>query len=370
MSKMFLKFLTVIVSVCVYTTNAVSYKDSSVIERFRGWVDKFQIISRDDHHLAHMFESWLSNDKYIDLVNRQNLTYTLGHNAYSGLNSDEFSELMGFRANKEMLSKQQVNSYLRGTDISGIQQSNILDLPDVNSLPASVDWRSNGVVNHIMNQAQCGSCWAFSGTSTLESAVAIKTGNLYDLSEQQSVSCSTVKQGYTNLGCNGGMYDAMWKYVTNNGGVCSESSYPYSSGLGDTGSCLKTCSVVSGTKVTNHVVVTPNSDSAMMTALSINPVSIAIEADTKSFQLYSSGIYSDFTGCGGNSPQLDHAVVLVGYGSSNGQDYYIMRNSWGTTWGDLTDGSENKGYMLMARGSAYGKAGLCGLLSEPMYPIV
>ena len=118
-----------------------------------------------------------------------------------------------------------------------------------------------------------------------------------------------------------------------------------------------------------------------MTALTNGPVSIAIEADSRSFQLYNGGIYSDFIGCNINSetigvnsvPNLNHAVVLVGYGSSFGQDYYILRNSWDTRWGDVKgtiNGVSNAGYMLIARGSQYGPYGMCGVLSLPNQPIV
>jgi C1A family cysteine protease len=343
---------------------SVSAMEHPIFSRFQKWVDAFKIEVRDDSHLAHLFDNWVSNDKYIETINSANLSYSLGHNQFSGMNQEEFSAYMGFKENAEDI---QSGAFLRGSTVPETEYEFELDLT---GLPASVDWRTKNVVGAIRDQAQCGSCWAFSGTSTVESAVAIKTGTLYDLSEQESVSCTTLKNGYTNLGCNGGNYNVLWNYAKDNGGLCTEDSYPYTSGTGNTGTCLTTCKPVSAAKVASYVKVTPYSDSALMTALTIGPVSIALEADTRSFQLYNSGIYSDYTGCGGANPQLDHAVVLVGYGSSNGVDYYIMRNSWGTTWGDQTDGNVNKGYMMMARGSAYGKAGLCGLLSTPMYPVV
>jgi len=339
-----------------------SYRDSSVIERFRNWVDEHRIQARDDHHLAHMFENWLSNDKFIFETNARNLTYTLGHNAFSGMNSDEFAEFMGFRANQELLAKG--DGFLRGS-VPTVAQSDVLD---VSALPTSVDWRSKGVVSDIRNQKSCGSCYSFSAVSTLESAVAIKTGKLYDLSEQEIVSCS-VKYG--NLKCNGGYYDSAWNFVKDNDGLCSEADYPYTSGNGEGGSCINSCTPVSGTKVQSYVDVTPNSDTAMMTGLTVGPISIAIEADTKSFQMFQSGIYNDYEGCNANSktkgvesqPNINHAVVLVGYGTENGQDYYILRNSWDVSWGE-------KGYMRIARGSKFGPWGMCGLLYDPMYPVV
>jgi C1A family cysteine protease len=344
-----------------------SHRDSPVIERFRNWVEVHRIQVRDDRHFSHMFENWFSNDKFISETNTKNLTYTVGHNAYSGMNSDEFAEFMGFSANQYLLTK--VSTSFRGS-VRNVRSVSQPDVVDVSALPTSVDWRTKGVVNNVRDQGQCGSCWAFSGTSTVESAVAIKTGHLYDLSEQQAVSCAGLKYG--NLGCNGGFYDGLWNWEKVNGGQCSEASYPYTSGTTQqTGSCVNTCTPVAGTKVSSFVAVTPQSDTALMTALTVEPVSIAIEADTRSFQLYSGGVYSDYTGCNKNSgtkgansqPNIDHAVVLVGYGSQNGQDYYILRNSWGTSWGE-------NGYQRIARGTQYGPYGMCGVLYQPEYPVV
>ena len=342
-----------------------SRESSDIVKRFGNWVVQHNISTSDEHKIAHIFENWLSNDKYIDMVNSQNLTYTLNHNAFSGMNTKEFGDLMGFKANKDYISKDYIKS-LRGSVPFVFPQSNVLNLE---ALPASVDWRLKGKVNKVMNQMQCGSCWAFSGTSTLESAVAIKTGTLYDLSEQQAVSCSGLKYG--NLGCNGGMYNNLWNWDKDNGGQCSEKDYPYTSGSGQTGTCVKTCVPVPGTKIQSYTTVTAFSDSALMTALTVGTVSIAIEADTRSFQLYGDGIYTDFEGCNANAktkgvssqPNIDHAVVLVGYGTVGSQDYYILRNSWDTTWGE-------QGYMRIAKGDQFGKYGMCGLLSEPMYPVV
>lgn len=360
--------------------SSLSHSDSSLITKFKNWVEQFKIEARDDHHLVHMFENWLSNDKYIFETNSKNLTYTLGHNAFSGMNSSEFSEYMGFKTNAKLLNKGFLRSDLNTPNtpntVKILKQENITD---IKSLPIEIDWRTKGVVSEIRNQLQCGSCWAFSGTSTLESAVAIKTGNLYDLSEQQSVSCAGLRYG--NLGCNGGMYDGLWDYSKNNNGICSETDYPYTSGNGNTGSCIKDCTPITGTKTQSYVSVTPKSDSALMTALNVGQVSISIEADQKSFQFYNSGIYNDYEGCNSNSktkgadslPNIDHAVVLSGYGTENGHDYYILRNSWGTEWGDIngkTNGVSNAGYMLIARGSQYGPWGMCGLLNQPEYPVV
>tara|TARA_B110000261_G_scaffold161246_1_gene202339 strand:- start:135 stop:1157 length:1023 start_codon:yes stop_codon:yes gene_type:complete len=318
-----------------------------VFDRFRTWVSSRHMEFKDNAELSHVFGNWASNDDYIQKINLANLTWVASHNAWSGMSLDEFKEYMGLNTNA-----------IPDQTLSVVNESVQLD---VDALPSAWDWRTTGVVSAIRDQGQCGSCWAFSGTSTIESAVAIKTGVLNDLSEQQGVDCSTIKEGWKNMGCNGGWYYDLWDYVKSNGGLSSESCYSYTSGVTkSTGTCQKTCSAIPNTKVSGQVVVTPYSDSSMLNALYVNPVSVAIEADTQAFQLYSSGVFKN-TGCG---TSLDHAVVIVGWGTDSvGGDYYILRNSWGTTWGE-------SGYMKLARGTIYGKSGECGVLSLPYYPVL
>ncbi len=351
MSKLYTMIFAIFAAFVAMAQGALNYRDANTLNRFSTWMNRFNIESKDEGHLSHIFDNWISNDKYIEEVNGMNLTYTLGHNAFSGMNSEEFAGYMGFVQNKEVFTKG-----LRGSiPVTLVEQTEVLEL---GALPTSIDWRNKGVVSPIRNQEQCGSCWAFSTVATLESVVAIKSGNLYDLSEQELVSCANLKNGYTSLGCHGGTYENAFKYVSQEGGLASESCYPYTSGNGDSGTCKKTCSHVSGTKVSSYTTVTSYSDSAMMTALTVEPVNVAIEADSRSFQLYKSGVYTDLEGCGHT---LDHAVVLVGYGTDSGQDYYILRNSWDVTWGE-------SGYMRMSRGAQNGKYGMCGVLTEPIYP--
>ena len=354
-------FIMLFVSMCAIasvTSVSVSTVLSDDVAQFLNWTKKYDVLNNIDTPIIDLFTNWLSNHKYIQEINALQLSYTLGHNKYSGYNSTEFSAIMRFQQNRQTIGID--TTY--GDNVEPQYSKSILD---------SLDWRDKDVVSEIRDQGQCGSCWAFSGTSTLESAIAIKEGVLLDLSEQQSVSCATIRNGYSNMGCNGGMYDSMWEFVSDMGGLCLEQDYTYSSGVStQTGTCKQLCDIVAGTKVIDYEVVTPYSDTAMMQSLMVSPVSIAIQADTRTFQLYNGGVYTDYSGCGGDSPELDHAVVLVGYGTTvGGEDYYIMRNSWGTSWGDM-DTKENNGYMLMGRGEEFGSAGMCGLLSTPMYPIV
>jgi KDEL-tailed cysteine endopeptidase len=322
---------------------------ATLIDRFYAWAETHKIaIPEGEHELLHLLTNWKNNDIIIEETNAKNLSYTLGHNAFSGMNSEEFAEHMHFGL---IITK---SASLRGVSAS----------VDV-SLPTSVDWRTQGVVSTVKNQKSCGSCWSFSTTGALEGIYAIKKGNLVSFSEQQLVDCDYIRAGGTSLGCNGGDMQSAMEWIGKNNGLCTEEAYPYVSGDTQTnGPCQKSCSIVSGSDISSTVSVSSNSDNAMMAALAQQPVSVAIEADQTGFQLYKSGV---FTGSCGTS--LDHGVLLVGYGTMNGLDYYIMKNSWDITWG-------SQGYMYMGKGvDPNGKPynsgkGQCGVLMQGVYPVL
>jgi len=318
----------------------INYVNGDLIEAFKNWSIKYNIVIND-----RIFNNWVHNEKYIIETNLKNLSYKLAHNFYSGLSVDDFTEYMGFGNDK--------NNTIKKYD-----EYNKLSITE---LPKTVDWRTKGVVNPVKNQGNCGSCWAFSTISSIESAVAIKTGNLYVLSEQELVDCDNIRHGGRNHGCNGGLMDSAFDWISKKEGVCTETNYPYISGVTKVSqSCNTSCVALKDSNVLSYIDITPNSDLAMMNALNLQPVSVSIQASTLDFQLYSSGV---FTGeCG---TELDHGVALVGYGSSDDNiDYYILRNSWGSSWG-------SDGYMYIGRGSEYNNgAGQCGVLSDASYPLV
>jgi len=223
-------------------------------------------------------------------------------------------------------------------------------VPTNDAIPNAVDWRSQGLVTGVKNQGQCGSCYSFSATGAHEGQWKKSHGSLPSLAEQQLVDCSG---RYGNYGCQGGWYQSCWRYVKDAGGIQGEDSYRYTARQGrckfNRGQVVATCSGYHDTS--------PGSESDLTNALSsVGPVSVAIDASASTFRSYRSGVHYSRS-C--SSRRLNHAVLAVGYGSEGGQDYYLVKNSWGTRWGA-------GGYIKMARN----RRNNCGIASKPSYPIV
>lgn len=276
------------------------------------------------------------NLRRIEAHNAQGHSWTMGANKFADMTPVEF------RA-----------KYIRG-GYKSRRYDNVTH-PTViaaSVLPTSVDWSQKGAVTPVKDQGQCGSCWAFSTIGATEGAYFLQNGTLYSLSEQQLVDCSSAEG---NQGCNGGLMDYGFQYIIDNKGVTSEANYPYTAQDG-------TCNAAEASniyaKITSFKDVATNSDTALMTAIVQQPVSVAVEADQDSFQLYTGGVMT--AACGTN---LDHGVLAVGYGATGGKDYYKIKNSWGVDWG-------MKGYILLGRGAQYNNGqGQCGILMDPSYPV-
>jgi C1A family cysteine protease len=309
-------------------------------EKFVNWLTNFNITAVDGSHFTHMLSNFANNDDIIEKHNSNiDNTYTLGHNQFSHMSFDEFKSYV--RLGLDERAEETVAEY-------------VLEAPsDLSALPASVDWSTKGAVTGVKDQGNCGSCWSFSATGALEGAYQIKYGSLVSFSEQNLVSCDTIDSA-----CNGGLMDNAFSWTKTNGGLCTETGYPYTSGTtGQKGSCTTTCTKNTAVAPKSFTDVAKNSDSALMTALAQQPVSIAIQANQPAFQSYKSGVLTGT--CGSN---LDHGVLAVGYGTwTDGTDYYKVKNSWGTGWG-------MSGYILIQRGNPQ-RCGECGILcGPPSYP--
>lgn len=267
---------------------------------------------------------FLTNLRYIQGHNNQKgIRYRLGVNKFACYTPSEYKLLLG-------------------AVVSNIKDTKSITVPNSKStVPDSYDWRDHGVVNPVKNQGQCGSCWAFSTIASSESAYAIKTGSLLSFSEQNIIDCATNCNG-----CNGGWpFNAFTFILENqNGHFISESDYPY---IGVADSCHFDESKVVG-EITQRVKVEFDNEIDLKEKIAtVGVASVCISANNAQFMSYTSGILDD-TLC--NQIILDHAVAVVGYGSENSVDYWIVRNSWGEDWGE-------GGYIRMSRN----KNNQCGI---------
>jgi len=275
------------------------------------------------------FTNFKNNLAFIDSHNAKvGVTFKVAMNKYGDLSAEEFGRLFnGVRVPQGY-----------------VHQASFVN-PKV-SLPDSFDWSTQGAVTPIKDQGQCGSCWAFSTTGSVEGCHFFGAKNLVGLSEQNLVDCST-SQG--NEGCNGGLMTQAMDYIKANG-IDSESSYPYTA---QDGTCAFNPANVASHE-TGYANVASGDENALQQSVYQGPTSVAIDASQSSFQFYTSGVYSD-PNC--SSSQLDHGVLAVGWGSDSGTDYWIVKNSWGTSWG-------NQGYIWMARNSN----NMCGIATMATLP--
>jgi cathepsin L len=215
-------------------------------------------------------------------------------------------------------------------------------------VPDQIDWRKAGAVTEVRRQGDCGSCYAFSAIGAIEGQYFRETGSLQKFSEQQIVDC--YKTGYNRNGCRGGEPANVFEYISTVGGLDTEESYSYRERFN---LChYQESSAIASIEGFEKLEV---SEEALKNAVAhIGPISVAIHTTSSMSNSYDSGIFDD-PDCHG---WLDHAVLVVGYGSENGSDYWIVKNSWGEDWGE-------DGYIRMARN----KNNLCGIASEAMYPV-
>ncbi|KAK7126757.1 hypothetical protein R3I94_018068 [Phoxinus phoxinus] len=265
-------------------------------------------------------------------------TFSMAMNKYGDLTSMEYNRLLGAKINGPIDRKGKIAS---AQTLS--LNANRLGL-------TNVDYRAQGYVTEVKDQGYCGSCWAFSTTGAIEGQVFKRTGQLVSLSEQQLVDCS---RSYGTYGCSGAWMANAYDYVINKG-LESSGTYPYTSA--DIQPCFYDRSSVVA-RISDYRFIPAGDEQALADAVAtVGPITVAMDADHPSFLFYSSGIYKE-SNCNPNN--LNHAVLVVGYGSEEGKDYWIIKNSWGTGWGE-------GGYMRMIRN---GK-NTCGIASYALYPIV
>ena len=305
-------------------------------EHFRAHIQEYNLEIPDDESLFR-FDVFCDNKEFVDAHNES--SYTLALNQFATLTHEEFINAYTTMFAAPALRRMRMPSSAFTTN--SLRGVSVPEFPE--GTPTSVDWVAKGGVTPVKDQGQCGSCWSFSTTGSMEGAYFVKYGKLMSFSEQELVDCSSP----LNHGCNGGLPDRAFRWIQNNGGLCSEDSYPYVSGTTLKAGACQSCTPVQGSKVSGWTDLS-QTNSAMTSALAVQPVSIAIEADQRAFQFYSGGVFPA-SSCGNN---LDHAVLAVGYDDKS----YKVKNSWGTSWGD-------QGYIYMEKSaSAEAVGGTCGML--------
>jgi len=322
-------FLVLSLVLNVYGTTEEVYQDA-----FVSWMHKYSKAYLPEEFFAR-FEIFKQHYDEVEQHNAGNFTWTVGLNQFSDLTREEFKA-----------------TYLRYNPLrrSGGKHVSLEELRAMNKGPnaypnGAVDWRQKNAVTGVKDQGQCGSCWTFGTTGGVEGAVALKHGSLVSLSEQEIVDCGSEFGG---AGCEGGSNDIGFKFAQTYG-ICTEQAYPYTA---KDGTCKKSsCSASANSKITgwNHV---PQGDNGLGAGVDLQPISIGIDADY--WGSYTSGVF-----CGTCGTARDHAMLVVGYGTDpTGGPYWIVKNSWGTGWGE-------SGYIRLCRVT---KSDECGVSDDGTYP--
>jgi len=280
----------------------------------------------NDHHKTYKHDEFFYRYEIfknnVDFVNSHNAqsgkTYQVALNKFADLSAQEFAAMYnGLRVPQGYVHK------------ATFEVDNTIAVPD------TFDWRTQGAVTPIKNQGQCGSCWSFSTTGSVEGCHFLGTQKLVSLSEQNIMDCSW---NNGNEGCNGGLMTQAMDYIIANKGVDTEASYPYTAQSSST--CQYSTSNIGSTE-TAYTNVASGDEGALQQSVYKGPTSVAIDASHSSFQFYSSGVYNE-QAC--SSSQLDHGVLAIGWGTDSGSAYWLVKNSWGTDWG-------MSGYIEMSRNS-------------------
>jgi C1A family cysteine protease len=299
-------------------------KDSYIFGRFQEFTVKHNKKYSSIEETVARFKVFQSNYARLESFSlNSDRTYSVGINKFADMTPQEFRKTY------------------RNLDINmlNVEKAKSEGLTFSEAAPESHDWRKEGAVGPVKDQGQCGSCWAFSTVGNLEGLNYIKTKKFVQFAEQQLVDCDKGQ----DQGCNGGLMENAFAYLKTAGGLEKSSDYKYTA---RDGTC-KFDKSKSAIQVTGSVFAKSQDEEEIKSFLySTGPLAIAINAEP--LQFYNGGIIdADANECDPQS--LDHGVTLVGYGSENGQDYWIVRNSWGSGWGE-------EGYFRFARGK-----GTCGV---------
>ncbi|XVE51450.1 hypothetical protein DITRI_Ditri02bG0041500 [Diplodiscus trichospermus] len=334
------KFLIFVLIVSGALASAMSriLDETIVAEKYKQWMVQHgrTYAMKEEENMR--FQIFKNNLDFIENFNKMgNKTYKLSINEFADLTNEEFlAYYSGYKMFPSTVS----------SETKQFKYENLTNIPD------SMDWREKEAVTQIKDQGSCGSCWAFSTVAAVEGVAKIKTGQLFSLSEQQLVDCVRTKE---TRGCDGGWMDEAFKYIVKNQGLATETEYPYEK---KDGTCRHRKAAIRAVQISGYEDVPHNNEEALLKAASLQPVSVALDGAGSEFKFYSGGVFT-----GPCRTSLNHAVTIVGYGTSeDGSKYWLIKNSWGKSWGE-------SGYMRIKR-DVKSKKGLCGIARKASYPVI
>uniref|UniRef100_A0A0E0KJ49 Peptidase C1A papain C-terminal domain-containing protein n=1 Tax=Oryza punctata TaxID=4537 RepID=A0A0E0KJ49_ORYPU len=314
--------------------------DVAMASRHEKWMAKHGKTYKDEEEKARRLKVFRANAKLIDSFNAAAEEDGGGHR----LATNKFADLTDEEFRAVRTGYKRPPAAVAGAG-AGFRYENF----SLAAAPQSMDWRAMGAVTGVKDQGSCGCCWAFSAVAAVEGLAKIRTGQLVSLSEQELVDCDVRGE---DQGCEGGLMDTAFQYIARRGGLAAESSYPY---RGVDGTCRTGAGRAAS--IRGFQDVPANNEGALMAAVAHQPVSVAINGAGYMFRFYDRGVLGG-AGCG---TELNHAVTAVGFGTaSDGTGYWLMKNSWGASWGE-------GGYVRIRRG--VGREGACGIAQMASYPV-
>ncbi|XP_028782606.1 ervatamin-B-like [Neltuma alba] len=341
----FLHFLILNLILTCLSSGFIPSEGEEEYETFQQWMKQHARMYPNSEESESRYQIFRMNLKHIKETNakRSNSSgggYRLGLNKFADMSPEEFKRVYL----RQLPAPTTTNPATTASRSGYVKQ-------DSCTPPASVDWRQKGAVTPVKDQQRCGSCWAFGSIGAIESIHAIQTGELVSLSEQELVDCDSVSHG-----CSGGSPKSAFEWVIRNGGISKEEEYPY---VARDDSCkANTQNEDSGVKITNYAQV-DQSEEALLCAVAQQPITVSLDASN--LQFYDNGIYAGQY-CSRDSNYVNHAVLIVGYGSKDGNDYWIVKNSWGENWGI-------NGYFHVKRNTDFPN-GVCAINTMAFYPTI
>ncbi|XP_037470823.1 ervatamin-B-like [Triticum dicoccoides] len=326
--------------------------DLLMLGRFHRWMSTHNRTYPGAHEELRRFDVYRRNMEYIDAANAGGeLGYELGENEFTDLTHEEFTARYTggkFVMNDDDFVDETIITTLAGDVHEGRET---MEDEDSLGLPERWDWNEQGFVTPAKNQQKCGACWAFATVGAVESQLKRKTGELLDLSEQELLDCDTTQKPG---GCKGGNPYRAFLWIKSKGGIMKEAEYSYEA---QQGQCRTNKDATRRGLVYRAQLLRSGERFLQEAVYTMGPTVAGIDTHDRSLQHFKSGIYKGPCGTA-----LDHAVLVVGYGVRDGEKYWVVKNSWGQTFGQ-------NGFFLMSRG-ANGNAGLCGIGKAGVYALV